>query len=158
MKKLLSLPLLAAAALLGLAGCDTKTASNGVSSAPAEALAPEAQAKALEDSLMVHHERAMGQADELIALAATLQQQPTPPRPLLARIQAADNAMMTWMHQSHDHAPDSAAPATQRVAYLRDQQRQLSAIEQQLKATIDSAQATLRRRPATTAPVAPATR
>lgn len=149
MKKLLFLPLLAASALLSLPGCDPKTA-------PAEVLSPEAQTKALGDTLMAHHELAMGQAEQLIALAATLQQQPKPARPLLARIQAADNAMMTWMHQSQEHAPDSAAPATQRLAYLQDQQRQLSAIEQQLKVTIDSAQATLRRMPVGTLPV-PAT-
>ena len=58
-------------------------------------------------------------------------------------MQAADRAMMTWMHQYH--APDSLAPAPQRLAYLQDQQKQLGAIETQLKTALDSAQTTLRR-------------
>ena len=74
--------------------------------------------------------------------------------PIQAKMQAADRAMMTWMHQYQ--APDSTAPAPQRLAYLQDQQKQLSGIEQQLRAVLDSAQATLGRAtaPKATAPAA----
>ncbi|NML64016.1 hypothetical protein HHL22_02245 [Hymenobacter sp. RP-2-7] len=140
MKKLLPLPLCAA---LLLASC------NGPAATTAAPTTPEAQAKAAQDSLMAHHDRLMGQADRLIALAARLQASPTPPRPLLARMQAADNAMMSWMHQYSP--PDSAAPAPQRLTYLQTQQRQLAGIEQQLTAALDSATAVARQLPADSA-------
>ncbi|MGI4832516.1 MAG: hypothetical protein ACRYFK_03545 [Janthinobacterium lividum] len=130
MKKLLLLPLCAA---LLLAGCNGPAATTD---APAT---PEARAKAAQDSLMAHHDRLMGQADRLIALAARLQAASRPPRPLLARMQAADNAMMSWMHQYSP--PDSAAPAPQRLTYLQTQQRQLTGVEKQLAAALDSATA-----------------
>ena len=137
MKKLLLLPLCAA---LLLAGC------NGPAATTAAPATPEAQARATQDSLMAHHERLMGQADQLIALAARLQASPTPPRPLLARLQAADNAMMSWMHQYSP--PDSAAPAPQRLTYLQAQQRQLAVVEKQLTAALDSATALAAQLPA----------
>lgn len=134
MKKLLPLPLCAALLLAGAAlpGC------NGPSTATEQAPAtPEAQAQAAQDSLMAHHDRLMGRADQLIALAARLQASPQPPRPLLARLQAADDAMMSWMHQYSP--PDSTAPAPQRLAYLQNQQRQLATVEKQLTSALDSA-------------------
>jgi hypothetical protein len=137
MKKLLLLPLCAA---LLLAGCNDPTATTET---PAT---PEAQVKAAQDSLMAHHDRLMGQADRLIALAARLQASPQPPRPLLARMQAADNAMMSWMHQYSP--PDSTAPAPQRLTYLQTQQRQLAGVEKQLTAALDSAAAVAQQLPA----------
>jgi hypothetical protein len=108
--------------------------------------------------LMSHHELAMQQTEQLFALKAQLTAAKVPASaPVLAKMQAADRAMMTWMHTYQ--APDSTAPAPQRLAYLQDQQKQLTTIEQQLKATLDSAQATLRRatQPAAAAPAPTAT-
>ncbi|TDN40425.1 hypothetical protein E4631_11170 [Hymenobacter sp. UV11] len=142
MKKMLLLPLGAAFGLLslGLPGCgsDSKT------TATAEATNFSGQAHALEDTLMARHDVAMGQTEQLFALKAQLTAAKVPASaPVVARMQTADRAMMTWMHSYH--APDSTAPAPQRVAYLKDQQQQLNSIEQQLRVAIDSAQATLRR-------------
>lgn len=154
MKKLLFWPLGAAFGLLSLGalpGC-----GDGHKTAATEAASPAVQARALEDSLMSHHELAMQQTEQLFALKAQLTAAKVPASaPILAKMQTADRAMMTWMHTYQ--APDSTAPAPQRLAYLQDQQKQLTAIEQQLKVTLDSAQATLRRatQPAA-APAAPA--
>ena len=141
MKKLLLLPAGAVLGLLslGLPGCGTQTTT-----ATTEAAAPAGQARALEDTLMAQHERAMGQTEQLFALKAQLKTAKTPANaPVLSQMQTADHAMMEWMHQYQ--APDSTAPALQRLTYLQDQEKQLSGIEQQLRAAIDSAQATLRR-------------
>ena len=142
MKKLLHWPLCAALLVSGglLAGCGNAGPANQPPATPA------AQAQAAEDSVLARHERLMGQSEQVVELAAKLQATPHPPRPLLARLQAADQAMMDWMHQYQ--APDSAAPAPQRLAYLQDQQRRLTAVEQQLASALDSANATLRRAPA----------
>lgn len=144
MKYLLPLPLCAA---LLLAGC------NGPAATTAAPATPEAQAKAAQDSLLAHHDRLMGQADRLIALAARLQASPKPPRPLLARMQAADNAMMSWMHQYSP--PDSTAPVAQRLSYLQTQQRQLAGVEKQLGGALDSATAVAGQLPADSAATAP---
>jgi hypothetical protein len=142
MKKMLLLPLGAALGLLslGLPSCGEK----GASTTTAEATTPAAQAHAVEDSLMAHHDRAMSQTEQLFELKARLIAAKTPAKaPVINKMQAADEAMMTWMH--HYQAPDSTAPAPQRLAYLQDQQKQLTAVEQQLRTALDSAQATLRR-------------
>lgn len=136
MKKLLLLPLCAA---LLLAGCNGPTTTT---EAPAT---PEAQVAATQDSLMHHHDRLMGQTEQLIALAARLNQQSSPPRPLLARINSANNAMMDWMHQYA--APDSTAPVQQRLSYLQGQQRQLATVEKQVTAVLDSAALAARQLP-----------
>jgi len=155
MKKMLLLPLGAAFGLLSLAlpgcGTDSKTATT------TEGASPAAQARALEDSLMSHHDLAMQQTEQLFALKAQLTAAKVPASaPIQAKMQAADHAMMTWMHQYQ--APDSTSPAPQRLAYLQDQQKQLAGVEQQLRAVLDSAQATLgrARAPKAAAP-APAT-
>lgn len=140
MKYLLCVPLLAAL----LAGCSP--AGPGQADTPAT---PEAQAKVLEDSVLASHERLMSRADQVVALAAQLQARPQPPRALLARIQTTDQAMMTWMHQYQ--APDSTAPAPQRLAYLQGQRQQLATLEHDLGTALDSARAVLRR-PAAPAP------
>lgn len=142
MKNLLFWPLGAALGILSLGalpGC-----GDGNKAATTAGAAPAVQARALEDSLMSHHELAMQQTEQLFALKAQLTAAKVPASaPILAKMQTADRAMMTWMHQYQ--APDSLAPAPQRLAYLQDQQKQLSAIEAQLKVTLDSAQATLHR-------------
>ena len=147
MKKLLPLPLCAA---LLLAGCNSPTATTET---PAT---PEAQVQVAQDSLMHRHDRLMNQTEQLIALAARLNAQPKPPRPLLSRMQAADNAMMNWMHQYSP--PDSAAPVQQRLSYLQNQQHQLAQVEQQVKSVLDSAALAARQLPADAATPAPATK
>ncbi|MVN77334.1 hypothetical protein GO988_13445 [Hymenobacter sp. HMF4947] len=142
MKKMLLLPLCAA---LFASAATLTSCGNGGTTAQAPTT-PAAQAKAAEDSVMARHDRLMGQSEQVVELAAKLQATPRPPRPLLAKLQAADQAMMTWMHQYQ--APDSAAPAPQRLAYLQDQQQQLAAIEKQLTSALDSAKAAVGRMPA----------
>jgi hypothetical protein len=109
MKKLLFWPLGAAFGLLSLGtlpGCGTK------GTATTEGASPAVQARALEDSLMSHHELAMQQTEQLFALKAQLTAAKVPASaPVLAKMQAADRAMMTWMHTYQ--APDSTAPAPQ---------------------------------------------
>ncbi|GEM_PF-1228426 len=142
MKKLLLLPLGAVLGLLslGLPGCGEK----GTSASTAETTSPATQARAIEDTLMAHHDRAMSHTEQLFELKGRLIAAKTPAKaPIIVKMQAADEAMMTWMH--HYQAPDSTTPAPQRLAYLQDQQKQLTAVEQQLRTALDSAQATLRR-------------
>ena len=138
-------------ALPGCGGADT-------TSAPAAAT-PAAQAQALEDTLMAHHDRAMTQTEQLFELKAKLTAGKLPAAtttPIVAKMQAADQAMMNWMH--HYQAPDSTAPAAQRLPYLQDQQRQLAGVERRLRGAIDSATATLHQVPAAgvTTPATPA--
>ncbi len=158
MKKM-PLPLRAALLLASLSlsvtllGCG----GAGTSSAPT-ATTPAAQAQALEDTLMAHHDRAMNQTEQLFELKAklTAAKAPAATAPVLAKMQAADQAMMNWMH--HYQAPDSTAPAPQRLTYLQAQRQQLAGIEQRLRGAIDSANATLHQlpAPAVTTPAAPA--
>ncbi|RZK53351.1 MAG: hypothetical protein EOO59_12570, partial [Hymenobacter sp.] len=101
----LSLPLRAAFSLLALAalpGCG----GAGTTATPTAAT-PAAQAQALEDTLMAHHDRAMGQTERLFELKAklTAAKVPAATAPVMAKMQAAEQGMMNWMH--HYQAPDS---------------------------------------------------
>ena len=142
MKKLLLLPLGAAFGLLSLGvlpgcGSDSKTTTVGEAT-------PAAQATVLDSVINQRHMLAMQQTEQLFALRDQLVKAGVSPKaPVLANMQTADRAMMTWMHTYQP--PDSSAPAPQRLAYLQDQQKQLTGIEQQLKTALDSAQATLGR-------------
>ncbi|GAB3636462.1 hypothetical protein GCM10027422_20520 [Hymenobacter arcticus] len=138
MKKLLLLPLGAAFGLLslGLPGCGTK--------ATTETATPAVQARALENTLMARHDSLMGQTEQLFELKAQLTAAKVPANaPVLAKMQTASQAMMTWMHAYQP--PDSTAPAPQRLTYLKDQQTQLLTVAQQITAALDSGKATLRR-------------
>ena len=151
----LPLPLRAACSLVAIAllpGCG----GANTSSAPTAAT-PATQAQALEDTLMAHHDRAMGQTEQLFELKAKLTAAKAPATaPVLAKMQAAEQGMMNWMH--HYQAPDSTAPAAQRLTYLQDQQRQLAGVERRLRGALDSATAALHQLPAAgvTPPAAPA--
>ena len=143
----LSWPLRAAVLLASLAALPS-CGGAGTSSTPTAAT-PAAQAQALEDTLMAHHDRAMTQTEQLFELKAKLTAAKVPATataPVIAKMQAADQAMMNWMH--HYQVPDSTAPASQRLTYLQDQQRQLAGIERRLRGAIDSANATLHQLPA----------
>ncbi|HET9503806.1 MAG TPA: hypothetical protein VFO93_09705 [Hymenobacter sp.] len=152
----LPLPLRAAlflATLATLPGCG----GAGTSSAPtAAATTPAAQAQALEDTLMAHHDRAMAQTEKLFELKAqlTAAKAPAATAPVVAKMQAAEQGMMNWMH--HYQAPDSTAPASQRLTYLKEQQQQLAGVERRLRGALDSAQATLHQLPAVGVAPAPA--
>ncbi|MBJ6142987.1 hypothetical protein [Hymenobacter sp. BT559] len=153
----LSLPLRAACSLVAIALLPS-CGGAGTSSTPTAA-APTDQARALEDTLMAHHDRAMAQTEQLFELKTklTAAQAPATTAPVIAKMQAADQAMMNWMH--HYQAPDSAAPISQRLTYLQDQQRQLAGVERRLRGALDSANAALHQLPAAgvTAPTTPAT-
>ena len=96
-----------------------------------------------QNSLMDRHDTLMAHTAHLYELR---QQLATPalkadPRtgPAVRRLLAADAAMMHWMNQYQ--APDTTAPAAQRLAYLQTQGQQLAVVEKQMQGTIDSATA-----------------
>ena len=151
----LSLPLRAACSLVAFAVLPS-CGGAGTTSAPTAAASAD-QARALEDTLMAHHDRAMNQTEKLFELKAklTAAKVPAVTTPVIAKMQAADQAMMNWMH--HYQAPDSAAPASQRLTYLKEQQQQLAGVERRLRGALDSAQATLHQLPAAGVTPAPAT-
>jgi hypothetical protein len=158
MKKM-PLPLRAALLLSSLSLSAALTGCGGVgTSSDPTATAPATQAQALEDTLMAHHDRAMTQTEQLFELKAklTAAKAPAATAPVIAKMQAADQAMMNWMH--HYQAPDSTAPASQRLTYLQNQQQQLAGIERRLRGAIDSANAALHQlpAPAVTTPATPA--
>jgi len=137
MRNLLLLPYRAVFLVLsvGLSSCGSPS---GIAATPA------AQAKAAEDSLLTRHDQIMGQAERISILKAQLLAAKVPAKaPVVARLETAYQGMMGWMHAYQ--APDSLAPAAQRLTYLRGQQRQLTGVEKQLTTALDSAQATLRR-------------
>jgi hypothetical protein len=153
----LSLPLRAAFSLVAIAALPSCGGAD-TTSAPSAAT-PASQAQALEDSLMAHHDRAMTQTEQLFELKAklTAAKAPAATAPVIAKMQAADQAMMNWMH--HYQAPDSTAPISQRLTYLKEQQQQLAGVERRLRGALDSATAALHQLPAAgvTAPTTPAT-
>ena len=146
------------AALPGCGGADTP--------ATPPPSTPAAQAQALEDTLMAHHDRAMNQAEQLFELKAklTAAKAPAATASVIAKMQAADQAMMNWMHQYQ--APDSTSEAaklltpaqrlSQRITYMQQQQQQLAGVERRLRGALDSATATLHQLPAAGVTPAPA--
>jgi hypothetical protein len=152
----LSLPLRAACSLVAFAALPS-CGGAGTTSAPTVATTPAAQAQALEDTLMAHHDRAMAQTEQLFELKAklTAAKAPAATAPVVAKMQAAEQGMMNWMH--HYQAPDSTAPASQRLTYLKEQQQQLAGVERRLRGALDSANATLHQLPAAGVTPAPAT-
>jgi hypothetical protein len=151
----LPLPLRAAFSLVAFAALPS-CGGAGTTSAPTAATTPAAQAQALEDTLMAHHDRAMSQTEQLFELKAklTAAKAPAATAPVIAKMQAADQAMMNWMH--HYQAPDSTAPASQRLTYLKEQQQQLAGVERRLRGALDSANATLHQLPAAAVTPVPA--
>ncbi len=132
--------LLALAAAAGLAACSPATKPDS----PADA------ARAAESQLMDRHDSVMAQAGRLFELREKIAAaKPANAAPYLRGLQAADGAMMAWMHAYH--APDSTAPAPQRLAYFQQQQQKLAAVEKHMHGTIDSAAALLKQAPGTPA-------
>ncbi len=134
--------LVALAAAAGLAACSPTTTAD----------APAASARAAENLLMDRHDSVMAQAGRLFELRQQIATaKPANPGPYMHGLQAADNAMMAWMHGYH--APDTATtPAPARLAYIQQQQTKLEAVEKQMHGTIDSAAALLKQAPGTPAP------
>ena len=111
---------------------------------------PAAAARAAESQLMDRHDSVMAQAGRLFELREQIATaKPANAAPYLRGLQAADGAMMAWMHAYH--APDSMAPAPQRLAYFQQQQQKLAAVEKRMHGTIDSAAALLKQAPGTPA-------
>ena len=135
--------LVALAAAAGLAACSPTTTA---------ADAPAASARAAETLLMDRHDSVMTQTGHLYELRQQIATaKPANPGPYVHGLQAADNAMMTWMHGYH--APDTATtPAPARLAYIQQEQVKLQAVEKQMRGTIDSAAALLKQAPGTPAP------
>ncbi|AMJ65271.1 hypothetical protein [Hymenobacter sp. PAMC 26628] len=132
----------ALAAAAGLAACSPTTTADS----------PAAAARTAEDLLMDRHDSVMAQAGRLFELRQQIATaKPANAGPYVRGLQAADNAMMAWMHGYH--APDTATtPAPARLAYIQQQQAKLQAVEKQMRGTIDSAAALLKQAPGTPAP------
>ncbi len=140
--------LLALAATAGLAACSPTTKPNS----PAEA------ARAAENRLMDRHDSVMAQDGRLFELRKQIATaRPANSAPYFHSLEATHNAMMAWMYAYH--APDSTAPAPQRLAYFQQQQAKLDAMEKRMRGTIDSAAALLKQAPGAPAPATkPATK
>ncbi|OGX91745.1 hypothetical protein [Hymenobacter coccineus] len=135
--------LVALAAAASLAACSPTTTA---------ADSPAASARAAENLLMDRHDSVMAQTGHLFELRQQISTaKPANSGPYVHGLQAADNAMMAWMHGYH--APDTATtPAPARLAYIQQQQTKLEAVEKQMRGTIDSAAALLKQAPGTPAP------
>lgn len=96
----------------------------------------------------------MAQLDELYALKTRIAAAHSPAAgPYLRGLNAADAAMFGWMHQYH--VPDSTVGPAERLAYFQQQQQILAGVQQQFRATIDSATLFSKSLPATTPAAAP---
>ncbi|TPG71695.1 hypothetical protein [Hymenobacter nivis] len=132
----------ALAAAAGLAACSPTTTADS----------PAASARAAENLLMDRHDSVMAQTGHLFELRQQIAAaKPAGAVPYAHGLQAAENAMMAWMHGYH--APDTVTtPAPARLAYIQQQQAKLQAVEKQMHGTIDSAAALLKQAPGTPAP------
>ena len=132
MKLLIKNALLAALFTGGLVACQPSA-----STSTADPVA------AAETNLMDRHDTLMARTARLYELRQKLATPPLKADPRSATavhgLLAADAAMMDWMH--HYQAPDTTAPAAQRLAYFQTQSQQLASVEKQMQGTIDSATA-----------------
>ncbi|MFD2717241.1 hypothetical protein ACFST9_00840 [Hymenobacter monticola] len=95
-------------------------------------------ASAAEIALMSKHDSLMAQTDQLMSLKGKLSGYHTEAAaPYIHGLQAADAAMMGWMHQYK--APDSTATAEARLAYFQQQQEKLKAVQGRFRSSLDSA-------------------
>lgn len=125
----------------GLAACSPTTKADS----------PAAAAQSAESQLMDRHDAVMAQTGRLFELRQKIAAaRPINAAPYLRGLQAADGAMMAWMHTYH--APDSTAPAAQRLAYFQREQAKLDAVEKHMRGTIDSAAALLKQAPGNSIP------
>ena len=127
--------------LAGLLGLSVAACQPATQQAAADPVA------AAETSLLDRHDTLMVRTGRLYQLrqqlaAPALKADPRTPATLHGLL-AADAAMMGWMHQYQ--RPDTTLPAAQRLAYFQAQSQQLTAIEKQLRGTIDSATALVRK-------------
>lgn len=134
--------LFVALAATGLTACSPTAKSD----------ASAAEARTAENLLMDRHDSVMVQVGHLFELRQQIATaKPTDAGPYLRGLQAADNAMMAWMHGYH--TPDTATtPAPARLAYIQQQKAKLQAVEKQMHGTIDSAAVLLKQAPGTPAP------
>jgi hypothetical protein len=117
--------------MAGLAACSSPNQPISENGAPSPATAAEI-------ALMSKHDSLMAQTDQVLGLKSKLSGYHTEAAaPYIRGLQAADNAMMGWMHQYK--APDSTATAEARLAYFRQQQGMLKAVQGRFRSSLDSA-------------------
>jgi hypothetical protein len=104
-----------ATALLGLALGALSACSSGPT--------PVRQAELAEKAMLASHDTLMGRMDELYDLRQ--------------KLQAADAAMMDWMH--HYHRPADSVAVPRKLAYFAAQQRQIDSVAQLMTLSLDSA-------------------
>ena len=126
-----SLPAALAASLALLAACSSPNKPTTENGAPSPA-------SAAEMALMSKHDSLMAQTDQLMKLKGKLSGYHTEAAaPYIHGLQAADNAMMSWMHQYK--ASDSTATPEARLAYFEQQQQLLKGVQGQFRSSLDSA-------------------
>jgi hypothetical protein len=117
--------------LATLAGCSSPNKPVSENGAPSPA-------SAAEMALMSKHDSLMAQTDQLLTLKGKLSGYHTEAAaPYIHGLQAADAAMMSWMHQYK--ASDSTATPETRLAYLTQQQQLLRGVQRQFRSSLDSA-------------------
>jgi len=120
-----------AALVAGLAACSSPnkpTTENGAPSPVSTA----------EMALISKHDSLMAQTDQLLKFKSKLSgYHSEAAAPYIHGLQAADDAMMDWMHQYK--ASDNTATPEARLAYFQQQQQILNALQRQFRATLDSA-------------------
>ncbi len=130
-KSFLRNTLRAALAATALAACSSPNQPIAENGAPSEA-------SAAEMALLNKHDSLMAQTAQLYEFKSKLSGYHTEAAaPYIHGLLAADAAMMSWMHQYK--APDSTAAPAARLAYYAEQQRILRQVQQQYRATLDSA-------------------
>jgi hypothetical protein len=103
----------------------------------AETAAP-SDTSAAEMALLNKHDSVMAQNPQLYELKSKLSGYHTEAAaPYIHGLLAAKGAMMGWMHQYK--ASDSTATPAARLAYFQEQHRILTRVQQQYRATLDSA-------------------
>ena len=97
---------------------------------------------AAEANLMQRHDSAMAQTGRLYDLKDKIGVREDG-RPYVRGLNAADQAMTTWMNR---YAPDTTKTTAQQLAYFQAQQAELATIVRRLGAALDSARTFVTRR------------
>lgn len=126
-----SLRLALAALIPVLASCSSPNKPTTENGAPSPV-------SAAEMALMSKHDSLMAQTDQLYKLKGKLSGYHTEAAaPYIHGLEAADAAMMSWMHQYK--ASDSTATPEARLKYFQEQQQVLNSVQRQYRSSLDSA-------------------
>jgi hypothetical protein len=102
---------------------------------------PARTAELAEKAMLASHDTLMGRMDELYDLRQKLQAAPGLDSAAVGhhrrKLQAADAAMMDWMH--HYHRPADTVAVPRKLAYFAAQQRQIDSVAQLMTLSLDSA-------------------